>query len=195
MGEKSSRLFENDFLEWLTHVNHKTPHVIYPPVIAACLYYAARGTSFSWPAIAVFFVLGFLEWTFFEYLMHRFLFHYNPNTQFGKRMAYLFHGIHHDFPGEVDRLVMPTVTSIVLSTILCLVHYLCFGPAGLILFAGFLFGYLYYEFVHYSVHNSKIKIGWSDWQRKNHLKHHFQDPENRFGVSTPLWDYVFGTYR
>jgi sterol desaturase/sphingolipid hydroxylase (fatty acid hydroxylase superfamily) len=29
--------------------------------------------------------------------------------------------------------------------------------------------------------------------RKHHYLHHFKTPEARYGVSTPLWDVVFGT--
>ena len=31
--------------------------------------------------------------------------------------------------------------------------------------------------------------------RKHHYLHHFKSPDARYGVSTPLWDFVFGTYR
>jgi sterol desaturase/sphingolipid hydroxylase (fatty acid hydroxylase superfamily) len=29
--------------------------------------------------------------------------------------------------------------------------------------------------------------------RQQHMHHHFKTPNKRFGVSSPLWDYVFGT--
>ncbi|MDP2599571.1 MAG: sterol desaturase family protein [Deltaproteobacteria bacterium] len=194
-SQKSSRLFENDFLESLTHVHHNTPLFLYTPVIVLSIFFGFKMTAASVAGGVGLIVFGFLNWTLFEYWMHRFLFHYQPKTKMGERFVYLFHGIHHDFPNEKDRLVMPTLTSIAIGLVVFALHYGLAGPKGLFLYAGFLVGYLYYEFVHYAVHNRKIKFGWTEWQRKNHLKHHFQDSENRFGVSTPLWDYVFRTYR
>ncbi len=190
---KSQRLFENDFLESLTHVHHTTPHFLYIPVIILSIFFGFKMGAASEIGGAGLVLLGFFNWTLFEYWMHRLLFHYKPKSKMGERFVYLFHGIHHDFPNEKDRLVMPTVTSIGIGLAVFLIHYGLAGPKGLFLYAGFLIGYLYYEYVHYSVHNSKLKIGWTEWQRKNHLKHHFQDSKNRFGVSTPMWDVVFGT--
>ena len=31
------------------------------------------------------------------------------------------------------------------------------------------------------------------WVRRHHMLHHAQTPDKRFGVSSPIWDYVFGT--
>lgn len=190
----SSRLFQNDFLERLTHVHHNTPLFIYIPVILVVLasaYFYSKVTL-SW--LVGGFVWGILNWTLFEYFLHRFVFHYEPKTDWGKRFHYLFHGIHHDFPEQKDRLVMPPVSSIPISAAVFGLHYLLLGSAGFPLYAGFTAGYLYYEFVHYSVHHKK-KSGWTwnDTQRKNHLTHHFKDADNRFGVTSPLWDFVFGT--
>jgi len=191
----STRLFESDFCEWFTHVHHNTPFFLFGPVFIGCLTYASLVYKFSTLQIALLAFSGCLIWSLFEYFMHRVLFHYEPTSNWGKRILYLFHGIHHDFPNETDRLVMPSITSLAIASFIFAVHYLLLGPAGIPMFAGFLAGYLYYEFVHYSVHNSKKKIGWTEAQRKAHLKHHFQDATNRFGVTSPLWDYIFGTYK
>ena len=53
------------------------------------------------------FLGGIFFWTFFEYMMHRFVFHLvteNPRT---KRIAYIMHGNHHEFPRDRQRLFMP----------------------------------------------------------------------------------------
>ncbi len=193
---KSSRLFQNDLVERLTHVHHNTPFFIYIPIIAFILLAAIGKWELSPGSIIGGFLLGLFNWSWFEYGLHRFVFHYEPKTDWGKRFHYLFHGIHHDFPNEKDRLVMPLVPSIGISVVVFSIHYGLGGIVGLLFYAGFLAGYLYYEFVHYSVHHKK-KAGlvWFDAQRKDHLTHHFKDAENRFGVTSPLWDFVFGTYR
>lgn len=193
---RSSRLFESDFWERLTHVHHNTPFFIYLPVIALILAVAKLNLEVSTTWIVGGTALGIFNWTWFEYVLHRFVFHYEPKSDWGRRFHYLFHGIHHDFPNEKDRLVMPVVPSLGISAVVFSLHYGFLGALGLPLYAGFVVGYLYYEFVHYSVHHKK-KVGllWSDAQRCDHLTHHFKSADNRFGVTSPLWDFVFGTYR
>lgn len=193
---KSSRLFQNPLLERLTHVHHNTPFFLYIPIMVGVLLYGclAAGLSLGW--VLGGFLLGLFNWTWFEYGLHRFVFHYEPKSAWGKKLAYLFHGIHHDFPMEKDRLVMPPLASLMIATPLFTLHYGLFGAGGLSPFVGFLAGYLYYELVHYSVHHKKTTDwSWNNTQRKNHLNHHFKDADHRFGVTSPLWDLVFGTYR
>ena len=54
-------------------------------------------------------------------------------------------------------------------------------------------GFLYYEWVHYKVHLSASTWGFLGRQRRQHFMHHFAEPNRRFGVTSPLWDFVFGT--
>jgi sterol desaturase/sphingolipid hydroxylase (fatty acid hydroxylase superfamily) len=54
-------------------------------------------------------------------------------------------------------------------------------------------GFLYYEAVHYRVHFSLSTSGFIAQQRRTHFYHHFTNNKCCFGVTTPLWDYVFGT--
>lgn len=192
---KSSRLFQNVFLEKLTHVHHNTPLFLFIPAIVGSLFFA-RGFGLSASFLLLGLLGGLLNWTLFEYFLHRFVFHYEPKSSWGKRFHYLFHGIHHDFPNEKDRLVMPPVTSIPIAILLFGLHMGLLRAYGLPLYAGFLAGYLYYEFVHYSVHHKKKNgLTFFETQRKNHLTHHFKDASNRFGVTSPFWDHVFGTHR
>lgn len=193
---KSARLFKSDFWERLTHVHHNTPLFIYIPVILIALIPSIFLQKLSPVYIAGGIAGGLLIWSFFEYTLHRIIFHYEPKSEWGKKIAYLFHGVHHDFPTEADRLVMPPSGSVPIALSVLLIHLAIGGLASLPFYAGFQFGYLYYEFVHYSVHHKKkILFGWSEAQRKNHLLHHFKDHTNRFGVTSPLWDYVFKTYK
>jgi sterol desaturase/sphingolipid hydroxylase (fatty acid hydroxylase superfamily) len=54
-------------------------------------------------------------------------------------------------------------------------------------------GFLYYEAVHYRVHFSLSPSGLIARQRRTHFYHHFTNNKRCFGVTSPLWDYVFGT--
>jgi sterol desaturase/sphingolipid hydroxylase (fatty acid hydroxylase superfamily) len=31
------------------------------------------------------------------------------------------------------------------------------------------------------------------WLKHHHVLHHYRNPDRGYGVSTPLWDYIFGT--
>jgi sterol desaturase/sphingolipid hydroxylase (fatty acid hydroxylase superfamily) len=61
------------------------------------------------------------------------------------------------------------------------------------LFAGFLTGYLIYDMLHYAMHHFQMRKGYGKMIRRHHMQHHFQTPNERYGVSSPLWDGVFHT--
>src|SRR3954464_10931328 len=76
--------------------------------------YQSRGLPAA--SIAGAAALGVFSWTLLEYLLHRFVFHFepNPDSALQKDSSFLIHGIHHDYPWDRDRLVMPpTVTAII----------------------------------------------------------------------------------
>jgi sterol desaturase/sphingolipid hydroxylase (fatty acid hydroxylase superfamily) len=144
--------------------------------------------------IAIAFVCGLVAWTFAEYVMHRFVFHYHPSSEFGKRIHFIFHGIHHDYPNDSLRLVLPPSVSIPLALLFYLLFTLILPSNWLFpFFAGFILGYLCYDMMHYAIHHANIKGKWWNDIRSHHLKHHYQDDESGFGVSSPLWDLIFGS--
>ncbi|MDO8527741.1 MAG: sterol desaturase family protein [Deltaproteobacteria bacterium] len=195
-GDKSDRLFQSDFWERLTHVHHNTPLFIYGPAIVAAFFYGLFGEDLNVGAAVGFYLFGAFSWTFTEYGLHRFVFHYEPTSYVGKRLHYLFHGIHHDFPNQATRLVMPPTTSIPISIVLFGIFYLAMGGSAYPFYAGFISGYLYYEFVHFSIHHTrKAGLLWNESQRKQHLQHHFKNADKQYGVTSPLWDIIFRTIR
>jgi sterol desaturase/sphingolipid hydroxylase (fatty acid hydroxylase superfamily) len=109
-------------------------------------------------------------------------------------MHFTIHGVHHDHPNDKMRLVMPPGASIPLALLFAGIFWLIFGlPTGLPLFAGFLVGYLMYDYTHYYLHHAVPKTDFGKNLREQHMRHHFQDHRYGFGVSTPIWDAVFGT--
>jgi dihydroceramide fatty acyl 2-hydroxylase len=107
---------------------------------------------------------------------------------------FVLHGVHHDFPQDADRLVMPLGASIPMGVAFYVAFRLGLGPvlAGP-LFVGLGLGYLAYDGTHYAVHHFAQTTRWGKFLRKHHMVHHFADHDGGFGVSTPLWDYVFRT--
>jgi sterol desaturase/sphingolipid hydroxylase (fatty acid hydroxylase superfamily) len=67
------------------------------------------------------------------------------------------------------------------------------GPAAAA-FAGTATGYIAYDSVHWWLHHGHTRSRAGRWLKRYHLLHHHQHNAARFGVSTPLWDFVFGTY-
>jgi sterol desaturase/sphingolipid hydroxylase (fatty acid hydroxylase superfamily) len=73
------------------------------------------------------------------------------------------------------------------------VFFLVFGRVAPAAFAGLLVGYLFYDMLHYATHHFSMKRGLWLWLKKYHMRHHYDDDHAGYGVSSPLWDYVFGT--
>ncbi len=141
-----------------------------------------------------------LFFTFFEYGLHRVVFHglirlAERDARF-RFTAFMAHGYHHEFPNDGARLVMPPLISWPLALIFAGIYRLLLGPANWVpLLAGTMTGYIAYDWVHYYTHHFHPTTRLGKWLRAYHLRHHFQDHNAFFGISTPLWDLVFGTYR
>ena len=189
------RMFESDFMESFSRVHPVTPLVLYMPVVGYMLYVALWQRKLSILAVAGLFLLGIVLWTLTEYLIHRYIFHYEPKTHFGKRLHYIIHGVHHDYPNDARRLVMPPSISIPLAFLFYGLFLLIFRRLAPSVFAGLVFGYVCYDMLHYATHHFPMKRGLWLWLRQYHLRHHYKDDDVGFGISSPLWDFVFGTTR
>lgn len=142
----------------------------------------------------MYFIYGIVVWTFTEYTLHRFIFHYNAKSNFGKKLHFIFHGVHHDYPKDSKRLVMPPSVSFPLALMFYfLFHYILGASLIKPFFAGFLTGYLFYDTTHYAIHHFNMKNKFWLAIKNHHMRHHYQDADKGFGVSQPTWDYIFRT--
>jgi sterol desaturase/sphingolipid hydroxylase (fatty acid hydroxylase superfamily) len=194
------RLFKSDFLEFFTHISPVAVVIIWVPVILFFLIdpvAAARGLG--WLRIPVGFLVGAFVWTFMEYVIHRFVFHYDPKSERVQKIWFMFHGVHHAQPQLKTRLVMPPVLSVPLAILFYFLYRLVIGqilgaPEWVHpVFSGFMFGYLVYDLMHYATHHFPMRSGILKYLKRYHMMHHFKTPRERFGVSSPLWDIVFRT--
>ena len=195
------RLFKSDFLEFFTHISPVVVVLIWLPVtvffiVRPSLAWSGPGFPFYIP-LAI--LIGIFIWTFAEYTLHRFVFHFRARNPRQERVTFLFHGVHHAQPQCKTRLVMPPAVSVPMAFIFYGLFYGLVG-AGLRsphwvdpLFAGFMLGYLIYDLTHYATHHFRMRSGVLKFLKRYHMQHHYKTPDQRFGVSSPLWDVIFGT--
>jgi len=191
--EVSVRMFRNGALEALTHMHPATPWFLGVPVAAALTVWAfLRGVAPL--TFAGLLVAGLASWTLIEYVMHRFIFHYEPRTGWGRKVHFLVHGVHHDYPNDATRLVMPPVLSIPLGVVTFGALALTVGvPYANAVFCGMITGYVAYDTIHYMTHHRPMRGPVGRFLKRYHMRHHFADPQRGYGVSTPVWDFVFRT--
>jgi sterol desaturase/sphingolipid hydroxylase (fatty acid hydroxylase superfamily) len=166
---------------------------MYLPVICYSLYYSGSRLDYSVTRIALTFLGGMLFWTFFEYLMHRYIFHMIAESQKAVKFIYTLHGNHHHYPRDRERLFMPPVPSLIIASTIWLLMRLTVGLNVFMFFPGFIFGYLLYGSMHYAIHAWNPPFKWMKPLWRNHHLHHYKDEHKGFGVSSTIWDHVFGT--
>lgn len=192
--DETVRMFENSILERLTRIHYSVPLFLFAPVIIYSFYHAVWVDHISGMSLVGYILLGLFVWTFTEYVMHRFVFHWMPPGKLGERMHFVFHGVHHDYPSDSKRLVMVPTVSIPLATLFFFLFRLILGPVNVFpFFVGFLSGYLFYDMVHYAIHHYNFKSKfWLDLKH-HHMLHHYKDMYNGYGVSSKFWDLIFRT--
>jgi dihydroceramide fatty acyl 2-hydroxylase len=189
----SPPMFESRLLDRFTRVHPVVPVLIYAPVIVLLLVLAVSRDG-GWYALGLALV-GYVVWTLFEYWLHRIVFHFEPEHGIGARLHWMIHGVHHDHPNDPLRLVMPPAASIPLAVLVVGAIFLIAGTThGPAVAAGFLFGYVVYDEIHYALHHHNPTTRLGKRLRELHMRHHFQDDEKGFGISAPYWDVVFRTF-
>eukprot|EP01138_Halocafeteria_seosinensis_P003538 gb/GECG01003617.1/.p1 GENE.gb/GECG01003617.1/~~gb/GECG01003617.1/.p1 ORF type:complete len:269 (+),score=23.47 gb/GECG01003617.1/:1-807(+) len=198
---KSPRMFHSSFLEFFT----KTPWYLVPsfwvPMGCYLLYDASK--TLNWAYILSIALLGYMAWSFLEYLFHRYLFHMDDSLAdkgWVLTLHFVFHGMHHKVPLDKYRVLFPPHISYVVALMVrslgrLLLPFLSHGEFQA-LSGGVVLGYTAYEMMHYAAHQSSfvLKLPHLSDMKRYHLKHHFNGSHNSgFGVTGTLWDTLFGT--
>lgn len=211
----SVRIFKNDVMEFFTHVHWTVPLVLYIPVVVAVLLVAGRTLPVE--EVGLYALAGVALWTVVEYFAHRFVFHAGPQIEtevreivgqlppgepalqhmrtFRQKHYFIAHGVHHDFPNDTRRLVLPPSVSVPLAVGFFFLFRGLLGPGiGLATYGGFVAGYVTYDTVHYAVHHFSLHNAVMLYLKKHHYRHHYNDSTKDFGVTSPAWDVVMGTF-
>jgi sterol desaturase/sphingolipid hydroxylase (fatty acid hydroxylase superfamily) len=189
----SKQLFTSPILEKLSRTHIAIPVTIFFGYATVVLLWSIDHTVISVSLTVFLFFIGMLVFTWVEYNVHRYIFHIPTLTIFAKKFQYTIHGIHHEFPKDKGRLAMPPLLSITIATLLLIVFRLLMGDLAFAFMPGFLVGYACYLSVHYMIHAYTPPKGWLKILWINHAIHHYKDGKVVFGVSSPLWDYIYGT--
>ncbi len=191
-NEGQAQVFKNPVLELLTKTNAYITFAYVTCIIASLLYVNFSYYKHSVPLTVGLYVTGFFFWTLLEYLLHRYVFHWTNETEFGKKFHYYVHGIHHQYPKDEQRLFMPPVPGLIVALLFLSITYLVMQEYAFAFLPGLINGYMGYVFIHYMTHAFKpikgIKVLWT-----HHALHHYKYPDKCFGVSSPLWDIIFRT--
>jgi len=192
--DETVRMFKSDFFEAFSRVHFTVPLYIFLPIILYFLYRSIWLFELNFISIVSLIIIGLFVWTLTEYTLHRFVFHLQPKSQFGKRLHFIFHGVHHDYPSDTKRLVMPPSVSLPLAALFYFLFKVILGVSFVApFFVGFLIGYLFYDISHYAIHHFNMHSKLWLTIKNHHMKHHYQDSAKGFGVSSPLWDIIIGT--
>ncbi|XYI03486.1 sterol desaturase family protein [Sorangium sp. So ce1128] len=187
------QMFETPLIERFSRIHPIVPFAFWLPVYGCLGVRAALNGVGLLDGLGLLLV-GLFLWTFAEYVLHRYVFHYVGPRLWQRRMHFVLHGVHHDFPQDADRLVMPLGASIPLGVVFYTLFRAVFGPVPADpLFVGFGLGYLAYDGTHYAIHHFRMTSRWGKWIKRHHMVHHHTGERARWGVSSPLWDWVFGT--
>lgn len=186
-------MFQNPILELLSISGPKMMVTFHLLVAISLIYVGNQKLPYlGIGTITVLFVSGLIFWTLMEYILHRYLFHWIGENKYLKAFHYALHGYHHQQPNDYNRLFMPPVPASLFLLAFFGIFYILLGNFTWFFLPGFEIGYLLYSLVHYAVH-TKADIPFLAPMNLHHDIHHFSDHERAFGVSSRIWDRVFGT--
>ena len=131
---------------------------------------------------------GAMLWTLVEYLLHRFVHH-------RWRTFTAMHALHHAAPR--DFVGTPTwITLGILWSVFFVPEWRLWSfntASGLI--AGIMTGFLWYGALHHIIHHGRPRAIASllTQSAHRHRQHHYSGRQGNFGVTTSIWDHLFGT--
>ncbi len=137
--------------------------------------------------------VGLVLWTLTEYVLHRFVFHWQPASALMEQFVFIMHGNHHAVPNDPLRNLMPPMVSLPVGGLVWAGLVALAGPAGNWLFLGWMSGYVAYDLVHYACHQWPMKGRLARMLKTHHMHHHHLREEGNFAITGMMWDRLFRT--
>lgn len=172
------------------------PFIFYTAVLALLQAAVVRSGASSPASAAALVCAGLLTWGLYEYATHRWVLHREPRAQGFNLPGNLTHLRHHADPNSLQRLNVQLNESVPVCVVYYLLAWALTGSwqAAAHLFTGLIAGYFFYEYLDFQAHHGTSRGRLTRYFRKYHLQHHHHDATVRFGVTSPLFDYLFGTF-
>ena len=194
MKNKQTYLIEKNW--WLLSIfASKNPWMTLIFVVPISLFFITQITEIlSYTKIYICLLTGILWWTFLEYIIHRFFFHW---ASYFKKLTYSigsFHLYHHRIPKDKRVYTSGIAPAIAWSIVsMCLFPIFFSISESYLISLATLVSYFFYELAHYHAHVTESKKGYLKFIQQNHFHHHL-NPRVNFGQTSPLWDIIFRTY-
>ena len=168
-----------------TPLNYWAEFAIDIPLGAVMIFACLRSNEFGPIAFVLTILLGLFLFSIIEYSFHRWLFHGSVQI-----MAQ-GHRAHHENPLGYDSLpfFLPALSLLALTVVFVMLM-----PAkyAFLLTGTIALSYVIYGLSHFTIHHHLFHyVPARNWAAHHHIHHHHAD--TNFGVTTPLWDIVFGT--
>jgi sterol desaturase/sphingolipid hydroxylase (fatty acid hydroxylase superfamily) len=148
-------------------------------------------TSVAGPAVGA--TIGAVGWTFSEYAFHRW-FHVARDGNFARRTHLAHHARQEYLVNSVSVLTWGAMLFVGLAVLPLLLWSAVPGAVALAFGVAWVAAYFVYEWIHAADHLRPPRNAYGRWTRRSHFHHHYEAPLRNFGVTTPIWDLVFGTY-
>jgi dihydroceramide fatty acyl 2-hydroxylase len=189
------RFFHSTALENITRCPWWVVPLVWVPIYLALSMRASRQLGLPLLRLAALQLQGVVLWQLLEYLIHRFLFHAKVGSYWGITVHFLFHGNHHKFPKDGDRLVFPPLpAAAIASSIYGGLRLLLAADAATGLMSGVILGYIAYDCLHYSMHHAAYLPGsFLQELKARHSHHHYHDPGHGYGISSVVFDVLLRT--
>ena len=149
------RVFNNRFLEAFTKSSPIIAFATYFPFILLFLIINYQQSILSLSTSLMVIFLGLFSWTLFEYLIHRYIFHFITDSKIVQKIHFFIHGLHHRSPHDQERLIMPPLPGLMILAAFFLIFKFIFEYYVYAFLSGLLTGYLAYAFIHYCIHAYK----------------------------------------
>lgn len=169
------------------------PFLVYPPAQAVLLLWVFPGHVVHWLTVLLLIAAGLFAWSLIEWVFHRAM-HLSVKHAAVARFQQHAHMRHHHHPHDVEHSVVKLRGSLPFAAFLLALSCLVFVDIGaaVLFHSGVVAGYLSYELIHLSTH-AKWRFPGLNYLTDYHRRHHFGSWGTTFGVTSPLWDWVFGT--
>ncbi len=168
-------------------------YITFIPLMALVAYFAIVYLEMPWWRLLIGLLASAAFWTFFEYAMHRYFFHANPNNSWMRKVLDSIHWAHHEYPNDKRMMLVNPLLGIPATALVYGLAYLFIGQYAHPFIVGVMGIYLVYDWFHFASHNKNYNNAWFQLMKRHHLKHHYQDPTKNYAFTTTIWDKILDT--